>query len=385
MNTTTERYNISKVKILHGVIAKFWDMCGNYNNRPDVFNVAKLYELIEYRDIYIDYKRKMISLLSQWKEKRGFTTSLVHFIDIHDCMYEFRRAHTKSKSIQRGASNETIIFIKPHILQKYRDIKTILLIDPDLPLNMENNMINSVNHVIQKALPNLNKDQLFPIINSSGTQNITINYNFYNNGYNLNSNCNPESDSLPFSTLTLDKDKLGDIDTPIQSDALPNIESIPASNIEKITKKKIKNIIWEKYGSVDLNNQNEGRCFCCNKVLLRNEPSTHFGHVIPKSKGGEYTVENIRPVCIMCNSGTGGMHTMHMYEYIIRKNLYGIKYLSEEEKKLYEEKILIDKCSIKLGLLLDKNVINEYVYDYFSNILKTKDFQAVIIYIDTIS
>ena len=388
MNTTTERYNISKVKILHGVIAKFWDKCGNYGKSPDVFNVAKFYELIEYNDSFIEYKRKMISLLTQWEQKRGFTISLVHFIDSHDCMYEFRRGYTKRNhiGILRGSSNEAIIFIKPQILQKYGDIKTILSIDPDLPLNMENNIINSVNHIIRKELPNLNKTESIPVVNPTGTQNVTI-YNVYNINYR------PESDNLPFTTLTLDKNKLGDIDTQIYCDPPFNGELTPVANIKKITKWKIKNIVWERYGNVNPDNQNEGKCFCCNKVLLRNEPSTNLGHIIPKSKGGKYTIENIRPICIMCNLGSGGMHTMHMYEYIIKKNLYGIKYLSEEDKKSYvynvdEKEILIEKCYIKLGILLTENIITKSVYDHFDNILKTKeaitkDFQAVIRYIGT--
>lgn len=52
--------------------------------------------------------------------------------------------------------------------------------------------------------------------------------------------------------------------------------------------------------------------FCCNFSKISH---THFqaGHIIPKSKGGSNTIDNIMPICSQCN---GSMMTQNMGYYI---------------------------------------------------------------------
>ena len=271
---------------------------------------------------------------------------------------------------------------------KNKDIWIHLLLEDNIKIDRED--MRMLNERIFSEIDIYSRNILRDIVENVNI--VCIFHHVSSNVLDVNRHRISDENELPFITLTLNMDLISEINS-INTSLSPNVEITNIANIKKSSKNKIKNIVWTRYGNVNSNNQNEGKCFCCNKILLRSEVSTHFGHIIPKSKGGKYTVENIRPICIMCNTGAGGMHTMHMYEYIIKKNLYGLKYLSEEDKKLYvydfnAKKILLEKCYIKLGILLNENVVDKHTYDRFNNILKTqeaitKDFQAVIRYIDT--
>lgn len=58
-----------------------------------------------------------------------------------------------------------------------------------------------------------------------------------------------------------------------------------------------------------------------------------YEHVIPKSSGGSYTINNIRQVCINCNRGKNGMKNTNMYNYIMNNNLPGTKNIMIENIK----------------------------------------------------
>ena len=42
-------------------------------------------------------------------------------------------------------------------------------------------------------------------------------------------------------------------------------------------------------------------------------------HKIPASKGGEWSLKNIWPMCKKCNRGEGGKHTKDLYEWLEAK------------------------------------------------------------------
>jgi hypothetical protein len=163
-----------------------------------------------------------------------------------------------------------------------------------------------------------------------------------------------------------------------------NIESINLdtnSDIKKISKEKVKKIVWTQWCPGD---DNKGNCFCCLKIILKSEMNVEFGHIISKFKGGEYTIDNIRPICIKCNRGEGGMHKMNMYEYIIRNNLPGIKNLKEHEKHLYlyDEKELKNTISDSLLILnkLSDNIINGIMKNELQNIIQKGIADGTFIY-----
>ena len=81
--------------------------------------------------------------------------------------------------------------------------------------------------------------------------------------------------------------------------------------------KCVKNSLWILF----FNNLRVGLCQCCKR-----EPITmsnfHAGHVIAERNGGKTSLENLRPICPMCNLSTG---TQNMNDFIARYNLhYGL-------------------------------------------------------------
>ena len=78
---------------------------------------------------------------------------------------------------------------------------------------------------------------------------------------------------------------------------------------KKVTIPKVlKNAVWDKYIGKE---HGIGNCNCCQA----NIDSKHFecGHVISESKGGELCIENLRPICGLCNKSMG---TMDMNEFV---------------------------------------------------------------------
>lgn len=70
------------------------------------------------------------------------------------------------------------------------------------------------------------------------------------------------------------------------------------------TKKKIKSAIREKVLDRDFGEEYTfGKCFVCNNKLKRK--NAHMGHIIPESKGGCATVENLKAICSNCNTSMG--------------------------------------------------------------------------------
>jgi hypothetical protein len=133
---------------------------------------------------------------------------------------------------------------------------------------------------------------------------------------------------------------------------------------ERLSEEKVRQAVWAKWCPEDIN---KGKCFCCEKLIDKEDSHVEFGHIIAKCKGGPYTIDNIRPVCIKCNHGKGGMHQKHMYEFMITKGSVGLKHLMYHEKKLYlyneeERTKIVYVCKNKLNVLLETKVINKNLY-----------------------
>lgn len=168
-------------------------------------------------------------------------------------------------------------------------------------------------------------------------------------------------------------------------------QSETSPNIRKMSVANVKEFVWTKYGSVHTD-LDIGHCFCCNDEISRKKTHVEFGHIIPKSKGGQYSIDNIRPVCIKCNKGEGGMFTMHMYEYIIRNQMYGLIYLSQEEKQLYVydelyKNSIVANCNKIINKLNDEKKILSSLAKEYRRILRTgdvmsKQYQGLIKYIE---
>ena len=86
-----------------------------------------------------------------------------------------------------------------------------------------------------------------------------------------------------------EKETVKKLDTPTKKRVKK--EKIPAT---------LKNIVWHKYFETSLT----GLCQCC-KVENISKSIFDAGHIISEKNGGQVILENLKPICKLCNSSMG--------------------------------------------------------------------------------
>jgi hypothetical protein len=76
------------------------------------------------------------------------------------------------------------------------------------------------------------------------------------------------------------------------------IDHIPKAKKKQISK-ALRMAVWQEYIGIQ-----EAYCYCCQRQKI-NPFRFQCGHNVAECKGGETTVENLRPVCDLCNSSMG--------------------------------------------------------------------------------
>lgn len=73
---------------------------------------------------------------------------------------------------------------------------------------------------------------------------------------------------------------------------------------ERAISKETRARVLDRYGSV---------CYSCGAIAGEAHPATgkptvlHMGHILAKSHGGDDSVSNLRPVCMICNTGASNI------------------------------------------------------------------------------
>lgn len=75
--------------------------------------------------------------------------------------------------------------------------------------------------------------------------------------------------------------------------------------------------VWLEY----IGDKLYGKCFCCQSAQISILRNTEFAHVVPVARGGQDTVENLRPCCESCNRSMG---TMNLMDYMERLRKSGV-------------------------------------------------------------
>lgn len=73
--------------------------------------------------------------------------------------------------------------------------------------------------------------------------------------------------------------------------------------------KAIRTLVWNKYIGADIT---AAKCLCCREEKI-SHTNWHCGHVHSEAKGGDTTINNLRPICAPCNSSMG---TKSMNEFM---------------------------------------------------------------------
>ena len=77
--------------------------------------------------------------------------------------------------------------------------------------------------------------------------------------------------------------------------------------MKKNIPKRVRSVVWEKY----IGEKWKGKCnvsWCNNTFNVLS--SWHVGHNKPESKGGDLSIENLRPICPDCNLGMGNNYSI---------------------------------------------------------------------------
>jgi prophage antirepressor-like protein len=67
--------------------------------------------------------------------------------------------------------------------------------------------------------------------------------------------------------------------------------------------------VWSKYIGY---NKADGKCFCCRDKIIHQQ-DFQCGHIQSEHNGGKVTIQNLRPICGICNTSMG---TKHMVEFM---------------------------------------------------------------------
>lgn len=82
--------------------------------------------------------------------------------------------------------------------------------------------------------------------------------------------------------------------------------------------------VWESH----IGRKYDSNCYTCGRPISVN--TFEAGHIVPRSKGGICTIENLRPVCSMCNKSMGSMNM------ILYKDNLNILELSSSDVELLD-------------------------------------------------
>jgi len=161
---------------------------------------------------------------------------------------------------------------------------------------------------------------------------------YYNELNKINNMYDKQADIFALARLynVYEIDKLNNIYKPLEEDNINTADNVnkllaksetknninatdtTANSQKKYVKnnipKLLKNQSWDIYIGKE---KGVGNCYCCNAEI----DSKHFecGHIIPASKGGSETIENLRPICSLCNKSIGTKHMDEFIEKYIKK------------------------------------------------------------------
>ncbi len=78
---------------------------------------------------------------------------------------------------------------------------------------------------------------------------------------------------------------------------------------KKIINKSLRNAVWvSEFGSSGV-----GKCYCC-RIEPISTGNFQCGHIVAEAKGGATILQNLKPICALCNTSMG---TRDMREFAL--------------------------------------------------------------------
>lgn len=123
--------------------------------------------------------------------------------------------------------------------------------------------------------------------------------------------------------------------------------------------KTLRALVWDRHVGLD---KGSTLCLCNTKIYQVN---FECGHVIPFSKGGVTTIENLRPICGMCNKSMGNTNYYDFFEIISGGFVLVEKNDNIEINQLSQTRPLLNKV-LSWGYAISKNTLVRglsYIYN----------------------
>ena len=91
---------------------------------------------------------------------------------------------------------------------------------------------------------------------------------------------------------------------------MENIKNIGIQKVKKLQiPKKVKQLVWNTYIGEE---KGVAQCLCCDTTKISQMDFT-CGHIQSEANGGSTSVDNLKPICALCNSSMG---TKNMNEFM---------------------------------------------------------------------
>ena len=78
---------------------------------------------------------------------------------------------------------------------------------------------------------------------------------------------------------------------------------------------KVRTDIWATYIGAHIA---EHKCICCKRVTIK-QTDFEVGHVLSEAQGGTLEINNLRPICSVCNKSMG---SKNMIDYVKQYGYY---------------------------------------------------------------
>jgi hypothetical protein len=112
-----------------------------------------------------------------------------------------------------------------------------------------------------------------------------------------------------------------------------NVAPIEGLDTNRSGASSLRNECWERDARLAKAAKVEVVCFCC-QTPLKKDNKWEMCHLLPRAHGGQNELSNVRVGCTACNRGEGGIHNMHALEYMILKEMPGLKSIRSTDRKL---------------------------------------------------
>ena len=127
-------------------------------------------------------------------------------------------------------------------------------------------------------------------IDNQLVHNVIINDN--NNIINNNTNNTKNINNIDNTNKSIDESINKNIIVEKSTDKKNKKKAIPVA---------LKRKVWNKWIGESIG---KSKCLCCNLTDIA-QLNFSCGHIIPESNGGELKLDNLKPICISCNSSMG--------------------------------------------------------------------------------